>query len=294
MTEAIKTIQFNTGRKYTAEGQIITATLYADGIVTFMDHSRLIDGEFKLPLHCTFNQIEVMHHYDAVTYAYTSTSRSRADGLFKGGRNTRDGFDALNKPAAEPAAEPETFLVMGEGSVELGTFPTETEARAFVAGYTRAGDWGGYTFIHIENPVTGEAWTFTAPEPEEEPAPELPAAKYPDHLDAGEREIIDAIITKALDDGCTIRVDDEEGLSIDYTDDRALITANVGVTDMTKLCFRSPEWRTAPKGQGGGVVWLIHGNGEHVLSDCTDNDFTAALVAVADPIIDRLEAEGAA
>ena len=83
----MKTITFNTGRKYTAEGQVIIATLHDDGLVTFMDHSRGIDGEFWLPLHCTFNQVEVMHWYDSMTCA--RSQRSWADGMMKGGCNTR-------------------------------------------------------------------------------------------------------------------------------------------------------------------------------------------------------------
>lgn len=35
---ATRTIEFNTGRKYTAEGQIIRATLHPDRVVTFFDH----------------------------------------------------------------------------------------------------------------------------------------------------------------------------------------------------------------------------------------------------------------
>lgn len=84
MTE---TIQFNTGRKYTAEGQVIVATLHTDGVVTFMDHSRGIDGQFIMPLHCTLNQAEVMHHYDNMLA--TRSERSWRDGMMKEGCNTR-------------------------------------------------------------------------------------------------------------------------------------------------------------------------------------------------------------
>jgi hypothetical protein len=83
------TIEFNTGRKYTTEGQFIKATLHDDGVVTFMDHSRGIDGAFALGKHCSFNQVEVMHWYDSGQY--TSNERSRADGMYRGGCNTRSG-----------------------------------------------------------------------------------------------------------------------------------------------------------------------------------------------------------
>ena len=83
----MKTIEFNTGRKYTSEGQFIKATLHDDGIVTFMDHSRGVDGEFRLGLYCSFNQTEVMHWYDAGKAL--GTGRSWADGLMRGGCNLR-------------------------------------------------------------------------------------------------------------------------------------------------------------------------------------------------------------
>lgn len=79
------TIRFNTGRGYTSAGQRIVATLHEDGVVTFFDHDRKVDGEFKLPLHCRLNQVEVMHHYDAGTA--TGTARSWQDGMMRGGCN---------------------------------------------------------------------------------------------------------------------------------------------------------------------------------------------------------------
>jgi hypothetical protein len=85
----MKTIEFNTGRKYTAEGQFVKATLHDDGIVTFMDLSRNVDGEFRLGLHCTFNQTEVMHWYDSGMAR--GTQRSWADGMLRDGVNTLKG-----------------------------------------------------------------------------------------------------------------------------------------------------------------------------------------------------------
>lgn len=83
----MKTIEFNTGRKYTAEGQVIKATLHDDGIVTFFDHSRMIDGQYTLDEFETFREANVLKHYDAGTY--TSSKRSRDDGMYSGGCNTR-------------------------------------------------------------------------------------------------------------------------------------------------------------------------------------------------------------
>ena len=83
----MQTIKFNTGRKYTAEGQFIVATLHDDGVVTFFDHSRGVDGQFVLGQHCSFNQTEVMHWYDS--NMANGTSRSWADGMQRNGVNAR-------------------------------------------------------------------------------------------------------------------------------------------------------------------------------------------------------------
>lgn len=84
----MKTIEFNTGRKYTAEGQVVRATLHEDGVITFMDHSRMIDGEFG-PITPTQELTDrlVMAMYDNGTYR--GTARSSKDGMYKGGCNTR-------------------------------------------------------------------------------------------------------------------------------------------------------------------------------------------------------------
>lgn len=79
------TISFNTGRAYSRMGQRIVATLHDDGIVTFYDHDRQIDGYFRLGQHCRLTQTEVMHWYDSGTYQ--SSRRSREDGLMLGGCN---------------------------------------------------------------------------------------------------------------------------------------------------------------------------------------------------------------
>ena len=83
----MKTIHFNTGRKYTANGQRVTATLHDDGVVTFFDHDRSIDGQFELGLHCSFNKTEVMHWYDSGTAH--NTTRSWQDGMTRGGVNSK-------------------------------------------------------------------------------------------------------------------------------------------------------------------------------------------------------------
>lgn len=80
----MKTIHFNTGRLYTVDGQRITATLHDDGVVTFMDHSRGIDGEFQI-LNLPFNRDTVMSVYDHNLLG--RSQRSWADGMLRDGCN---------------------------------------------------------------------------------------------------------------------------------------------------------------------------------------------------------------
>src|SRR5690606_22302892 len=82
----MQTIHFNTGRLYTALGQRITATLHDDGVVTFYDHSRGIDGELKYPL-TVFAQATVTRNYDLGEWS--GTHRSMRDGLYVDGVNSK-------------------------------------------------------------------------------------------------------------------------------------------------------------------------------------------------------------
>ena len=84
----MKTITWNTGRKYTARGQVITATLHGDSVITFMDHSRMICGEIAASDFHTPESIErhTMRAYDGG--AYKNTSRAMHDGMMRGGCNT--------------------------------------------------------------------------------------------------------------------------------------------------------------------------------------------------------------
>lgn len=364
MTEALKTIQFNTGRKYTAEGQVITATLYSNGVVTFYDASRMIHGQFSNQASGLLSLPEyrlgewelalrgaVVSAYDKGDYE--PTSRSVGDGMMKGGRNTRDGFDALtrlqkldtpeqakakggqtalsnlladmcgslgfslasadevlNEVAAtqhgavghelslwlmdfilawDNLTEPkEEWHVLGDGQVVLEICPTRAAAEDFVHNYTKGGNWGGYGFIHIGNKVTGEAKTFTAPEAEDDEAGGLGVRidKYPDHLDDGEREVIDALIKAALADGYTIEVQGEGETDLEASTNYVEITDMVAATCETVLVMRKPGVKT---------FWFqcVHGNsGAEVIADYLVSDAAEALIAKVQPIIDRLEAEG--
>lgn len=86
----MKTTTWNTGRKYTARGQVIVATLHDDDVITFADHSRMIYGEFAAdPAFLFFGsdiRKEVMAAYDAGKYS--NTTRATRDGMYRGGCNT--------------------------------------------------------------------------------------------------------------------------------------------------------------------------------------------------------------
>lgn len=68
-------LQFNTGRKYTAQGQRIVAVLHEDGVVSFNDHARMIWGEYKShhpnPIEAFTREIVLMM-YDAGKYHMSS------------------------------------------------------------------------------------------------------------------------------------------------------------------------------------------------------------------------------
>ena len=76
---------FNTKRLYTKDGQRIMATLHDDGVVTFMDHDRGIDGEFTLV--GDFTQSAVMSAYDHSIAKHTK--RSWTDGMLRDGCNAK-------------------------------------------------------------------------------------------------------------------------------------------------------------------------------------------------------------
>lgn len=350
MTDAITTIQFNTGRKYTAEGQIITATLYADGVVTFMDHSRMISGELVRQFPADTPRADMQGIVDThyMTGDYIRTKRADHDGMMKGGRNTRDGYEALTKIKALPTpeatrahgltamdnlladfcgsldlpresadevlakvaaerhgavggamrewlmdfivqyerevedvAEPEHFYAFGNGAVDLFDSASQSEVRGWIKGYTRAGDFGGYGFITLEDAKGNVLEAFEKPEGDEPTEDDGVAAQYPDHLDAGEREIIDALICAALERGYEVRV---RGL-IPFTTDYQLITQHVAATDEEHLMFRK-----VGDDMPAGHVFLVHGNlPSEVIADHTDNLLIGELYDVVRPIIERLD-----
>jgi hypothetical protein len=67
-----KRIQFNTGRRYTAQGQRIVAVLHDDNVVTFRDHDRMIAGEYTSYFPEDFCAKEVLDIYDCNAYHMSS------------------------------------------------------------------------------------------------------------------------------------------------------------------------------------------------------------------------------
>lgn len=65
-------LQFNTGRKYTAQGQRIVAVLHDDGVVSFNDHDRMIWGEYRPTMPEQFSKEQVLRFYDSGKYHMSS------------------------------------------------------------------------------------------------------------------------------------------------------------------------------------------------------------------------------
>jgi hypothetical protein len=91
----MKTIRFNTGRKYTVHGQRIVATLHDDGVVTFHDIDRMITGMLRdtVVTDVDFTQTWLMSEYDHGLY--DNTNRAWTDGMVRGGINSKwEGVEA--------------------------------------------------------------------------------------------------------------------------------------------------------------------------------------------------------
>jgi hypothetical protein len=103
---------------------------------------------------------------------------------------------------------------------------------------------------------------------------------FPDYLDATEARIIAAYIDAALARGWMIRVHDGEEWATPTTMDRAEIERAVAATEETTLtlCNATATIRY-------GDIWFIHGNGEDVLSDCSDKPELLAFIAEVEKAI---------
>lgn len=85
-----------------------------------------------------------------------------------------------------------------------------------------------------------------------------------DIRDYRERSIARQIVGRALANGWAVSVNDNEVWVLNKSTDRAAIFAAMGTTDDDTLGFHDAD------GVFQGVVWLIWGNGEDVVSDCSD------------------------
>lgn len=97
--------------------------------------------------------------------------------------------------------------------------------------------------------------------------------QFPEHLDKTEARIINKLITAILKHGdgkLVARVFDGETWASDWTRDRAELQRCIASTDETRISiadFAGPNGFTRV-----GAVFLIHGNGEDVISDWSWTD----------------------
>jgi hypothetical protein len=80
-----------------------------------------------------------------------------------------------------------------------------------------------------------------------------------------EAEIINRLITAILNHGYCISVYDGEEYALERSYNQAAIQEETSATDETTYRMYSRE------GDYKGFFWLIHGNGEDVISDHSDN-----------------------
>lgn len=102
-----------------------------------------------------------------------------------------------------------------------------------------------------------------------------PAHYLKDHM-AEERAVVNRVIRAALSVGLNISVFDGEEWSLKASSDYAAITAEVAATDQTTLRFRDASKKLL------GSIYLVHGNGDEVISDHTDNALMRALAGLAE------------
>lgn len=87
-----------------------------------------------------------------------------------------------------------------------------------------------------------------------------------------EARIVRNIVRRALAKGYLVSVSDGESVSVLRTNSLDLVMSEVGATDETTLIFCDSDHRRL------GGIHLVHGNGEDVVSDHTDNDEMCELV----------------
>lgn len=105
---------------------------------------------------------------------------------------------------------------------------------------------------------------------------------YPEHMNPGERQIVDKLICDALDMGCAISVGDGVIYPVKQSTDYTAITRVMAATDTTILRIR--------RGLDHAAFIFIHGNEPYeVLNDHTDNAFAYAVWSGAEKVCDAIE-----
>lgn len=99
---------------------------------------------------------------------------------------------------------------------------------------------------------------------------------YPDHIRPVEAKICDLILAYAQVKEWKISVHDGEEIAIKGSYDHDAIKAEIAATDETYLIFF--DGQTAAQ---VGMVWLVHGNEEDLIADCSD---TPAMIALCDHV----------
>ena len=105
-------------------------------------------------------------------------------------------------------------------------------------------------------------------------------AHFPDYMPASEKRVVNKLLTRILDAGYTISVYDGEEYALRKSRDRAAIQRETAATEATTYVIHRGDDRL-------GSIWLVHGNGDEVISDSSWNHN----IHDAEAIIDALTRE---
>lgn len=98
-----------------------------------------------------------------------------------------------------------------------------------------------------------------------------------------ERQILEKLVDDALAVGCLVSVHDGEEWPLKRSQDRIDILSATRSTDADTLLFHHAD------GVAIGEVLLIYGNGYDLISDCTDNAATQALLDGAEALAESFQ-----
>ncbi len=99
-------------------------------------------------------------------------------------------------------------------------------------------------------------------------------------LPAIERSIINRLIANGLANGYLISVNDGEVWTLRDSTKAGAIKAEIGHTDDCSLAFRKKDGKFA-------TFYLVHGNQEDLISDCTENDSAKLIEQGVEDIINK-------